>query len=148
MKTIVLTMFAVFCLSTSAFAVADLTDSGALLIGGAADSNAVVTQELTIGLSPRVSARYFTDGDSETSAQWYAIATVHPGGNVGYGTAQDVNNVFMIGYTTGSAVTTVTDVIPVEADPEATEVVTDGVTTTVAAQTWTALEWSLTAPTN
>jgi hypothetical protein len=59
----------------------------------------------------------------------------------------------MIGYTTGSAVTEVTNVIPVSADPQATEVETGGVdgdgnpiTETVAAQTWTALGWSLTAP--
>lgn len=149
MKTIFLTIFTVFCLASSAFAVNDLTDDGALAIGGAADSNGNVTRALTIGLSPRVTARYMTDGTDETTAQWYAISTVHPGGNIGYGTAQDVNNVFMRSYDAGAAVATVVDTIPEEADPEATEVTDDdGVTTTVAAATWTNNGWSLTAPTN
>lgn len=145
MKTLLLAIFAVFCLAPSAFAVADLTDDGALLIGGAADSDGNDTNELTIGLSPRVTARYFTDGNSETTAQWYAIATVHPGGTVGYGTAQDVNNIYMISYTTGAAVSTVTNTIPVEANPEE-GVDADG--NPVAAATWTNNGWGLTPPTN
>ena len=148
MKTIFLTIFTVFCLASSAFAVNDLTDDGALEIGGATDSNGVATNSLIIGLSPRVTARYFTDGTNETAAQWYAIATLHPGGNVGYGTAQDVNNVFMRSYDAGAAVTTVTNTIPVTSDPQEGTVEVDGVVTPVAAATWTNNGWSLTAPTN
>ena len=124
---------------------ADHTSDGNLNIGGTADSNGDATNTLNIGLSPRVMARYLTDGTSETTAQWYAIATVHPGGNVGYGTAQDVNNVYLSCYTTGDDTATITDNIPVEKNPEPPGT-TDAEGNPVAAATWTNNGWSLTPP--
>ena len=146
MKKIVGAMLGVLLLSSTAFAVNDLTASAALVIGGGALTAPATgnSNELTIGLSPKVWARYVNEGAAETTAQWYAIATVHPGGNVGYGTAQDVNNIYMKAFVTGDVTTTITNAIPVVKTPVAT---VDPVTgETSAAATWTALEWSLSAP--
>ena len=145
MKKNILTILAILVFSTSAFgAGADVTSDGNLNIGGSADSDGVATKELGIGLSPKVNARYVTDGTDETTAQWYAIGTVHPGGKIGYGTAQDVNNIYMISYVTGSAVSTVLDTMPTEKNPEEG---VDAEGKPIAAATWTNNGWSLTPPT-
>lgn len=65
-----------------------------------------------IGVSPKVEAYYVTDGDSDVTAQWYAISTVHPGGNLSYGTAQDLNNIYHSEYETGSDTATELKGIP------------------------------------
>ncbi|MGE4545139.1 MAG: hypothetical protein AB7D06_13615 [Pedobacter sp.] len=81
-----------------------------------------------IGLSPKVVAKYATDGTDAVTAQWYSIATVHPGGNMAYGTAQNVNNIFSKSYTTGDETATVLDTIPVSKASESE---------------WTTNEWNL-----
>ena len=145
MSKLIVAVLGVMVFSASAFAAGDVTSTtGALTIGGGALTSGVASATATIGLSPKVVARYVTDGTSETTAQWYAIATVHPGGNLGYGTAQDVNNIYMKCYTTGAGTDAITGTIPTVAEPKATTDA-DGVET-VAAATWTNLTWSLTTP--
>lgn len=61
---------------------------------------------LTIGLSPKVAARYINPGADNATAQWFAIATAHPGGNMVYGSAQNLNNIYQKGFTTGEALDT------------------------------------------
>ena len=135
MKKIVVAVLGVLVFSTSAFAaVNDVTSTtGSLVIGEG-------TRETSIGLSPKVVARYVTNGTADETAQWYAIATVHPGGNLGYGTAQDVNNIYMKCYTTGGGTADITGSIPVEPNPEppadAEALPTD----------WAGNEWFLTTP--
>lgn len=73
--------------------------SGELVIGTACGI------PTTIGLSPKVLARYVNAGTDATSAQWFSIATAHPGGNMMYGSAQNVNNIFMQPFTTGTQLT-------------------------------------------
>jgi hypothetical protein len=92
-----------------------------------------------IGLSPKVVAHYFTDGADDETAQWYAISTVHPGGNIAYGTSQDVNNIYMKWYVTGTTVADTVDNVPAERDA-----VVDA--DTGLGGGWTDLEWSLTPP--
>jgi hypothetical protein len=139
MRIILLTLLSVLILSANAFAVASATDSESLTIGGGNDEDGNATQEIKIGLSPKVVAHYFTDGTSTTTAQWYAIATVHPGGNVGYGTAQDVNNIYMQWYDTGSDAEAFVENIPNEKGaPSAQDPPED----------WSGMGWSLTPPTD
>ena len=59
-----------------------------------------------LGLSPKVEAIYVTDGTDSTDTQWYAIGTIHPGGNKVYATAQDVNNVYSQDHITGTDIAT------------------------------------------
>ncbi|GAB6081217.1 hypothetical protein JCM30471_01310 [Desulfuromonas carbonis] len=68
---------------------------------------------LIIGLSPKVTARYINPGTTQATAQWFAIATAHPGGNTVYGTAQNLNNIWQKGFKTGTALTTDLMNIPV-----------------------------------
>ena len=76
-----------------------------------------------IGLSPKVVAYYLSNGTTETASQWFAISTLHPGGNTVYATAQDVNNVYSKGYTTGDDPTTYFADIPT--DPQSASVWSD-----------------------
>ncbi len=147
MKKIIVAILGVMLCASNSFAVADATATGSLVIGGADDSNSNATNPITIGLSPKITARYISDGDTETTSQWFAIATVHPGGNVGYGTAQDVNNIYMMSFTTGDATTTVTENIPVTKTPTLTaaEIAADP---NAKAATWVNNDWSLSAPIN
>lgn len=150
MKKIAVTMLGLLLLSSTAFAAGpDVTATdGVLAIGGTnLASGAGASEDLSIGLSPRVVARYVTDGVSETTAQWYAIASVHPGGNVGYATAQDVNNIYMKAFVTGDVTTTITESIQTEKAPAAAaEGATAEEIAAAAALTWTGNDWSTTAP--
>lgn len=74
-------------------------EKGELNIG----SNAASTV-LNIGLSPKVVARYNNGGSTTATSQWYSIATGHPGGNVIYATAQDLNNIYKQPYITGTTI--------------------------------------------
>lgn len=65
-----------------------------------------------IGLSPKVVGYYTSTGNSAETTQWYAIATVHLGGNLSYGTAQDLNNIYKSEFVTGTSVTTELEGIP------------------------------------
>jgi len=150
MKSIIVVMFSVLLFSTSVFAATnDNATSGSLAIGGANLANGNPSGDLSIGLSPKVFARYVTDGTTETTAQWYAIGTVHPGGNVGYATAQDVNNIYMKKFVTGDVTTTITDTIQ-----ETKAAVYDADTATqeeidaALALLWDGQGWSTSAPTN
>jgi hypothetical protein len=149
MKTIIIALFGVLLLSSAAFAVNDDSDVGALNIGGGVltvgDDAGEASPDLTIGLSPKVFARYLTDGDTETTAQWYAIATVHPGGNVGYATAQDVNNIYMKEFITGDVTTTITATIQEEKLVVAADDTAEAIAAAQAAQ-WEGLGWSTSAP--
>lgn len=151
MKAIIVAMFGVLILSTSVFAAAnDNTAAGTLTIGGSNLSAAAgggPTNDLSIGLSPKVYARYVnTAGVSETTAQWYSIATVHPGGNIGYATAQDVNNIYMKAFTTGSQTTTITGAIQT-APPADQTGMTDLEKVEANKVLWTGLGWSTSTPT-
>lgn len=146
MKTIIVALFGVLLLSSSAFAAAnDNTASGTLPIGGSALTAGGASGDLSIGLSPKVFARYVTDGDSEVTSQWYAIATVHPGGNVGYATAQDVNNIYMKAFVTGAATTTITGAIQTTKTVVAADATDEAIAAALAA-TWGGQEWSTSAP--
>lgn len=76
-----------------------------------------------IGLSPKCQAYYTTTGSNASDTQWYAISTVHPGGAKAYGTAQDLNNIYIKTHTTNpsqSDLTTILNTIPaIPASPSA-----------------------------
>ena len=80
-----------------------------------------------IGLSPKVEMYYVSNGDTTVTSQWYAISAGHPGGNVAYGTAQDVNNIYTRTYSTSAELSTYLQSIPTEAASETA---------------WTDAEWS------
>lgn len=92
---------------SSAQAEVVFTTSGSLAIGTAAGSN-----DLTVGLSPKVYAKYANDGTTAATAQWFAIAAAHPGGNTIYGTSQDVNNIYQKAFLTGTTIDTSAMTIP------------------------------------
>ncbi len=146
MKAIIVAMFCVLLLSTSAFAEADVTSSGSLAIGGAALVSGDPSGDLNIGLSPKVFGRYVTDGDSEITAQWYAIGTVHPGGNVGYATAQDVNNIYMKKFITGDVTTTITDTIQETKTAAVADDATQEEIDAATALLWEGQGWDTVAP--
>lgn len=98
----------------------DLFDDGVTVDGGDG-----VTP---IGLSPKVEAYYVSDGTDSTDSQWYAISSIHPGGNKVYGTAQDVNNVYSQDHATGTDLDTSLQKIP--ASPQ-------------SASDWSTNEWEL-----
>lgn len=79
---------------------------GELVIGSASG------ESLTIGLSPKVGGRYINPGTDNATAQWFAIATAHPGGNMVYGSAQNLNNIYQKGFTTGTALDTTVMALP------------------------------------
>jgi len=111
-KIAIMLVVASILLSGNAFAEnADATSQGKLVIGGTEGANGT-SKAIEIGLSPKVVARYVTDGTDTVDAQWYAIAAVHPGGNQGYATAANLNNIASRNYTTGAAVSDITDAIP------------------------------------
>lgn len=98
--TISVMMLALISFAGSAFATEDTFSAQELTIG----TNDGVTADLVIGLSPKVSARYINPGGSDSTAQWYSIATAHAGGSTIYATAQDLNNIYTKNFTTGTAV--------------------------------------------
>jgi len=65
-----------------------------------------------IGLSPKVEMWYVSNGGTTVASQWYAISAGHPGGNVAYGTAQDVNNIYQRSYSTSDELSTYLRSIP------------------------------------
>lgn len=139
MKKIILIVSISLFFASNAFAVNTDTGDGSITIGGGALADGTDSPELTIGLSPKVVAHYISEGTTEETAQWYAIGTVHPGGNLGYGTAQDVNNIYMLWYVTGQGTDTITSEVPAEKNPEPAgpdELAPD----------WTGNGWSLTTP--
>ncbi|MGE4578639.1 MAG: hypothetical protein AB7F21_03795 [Desulfuromonadales bacterium] len=140
MKKTLFAVLSILLFASSAFAVATDTSSEELVIGGGADNNGAATAELLIGLSPKVVGHYLTDGTTESTAQWYAIATVHPGGNIAYATAQDLNNVYMIWYVTGTDPVTSVENVPQTRNPDPPA---EGETAT----DWIGMGWSLTPPT-
>jgi len=87
--------------------------AGELNIGSNANSTA-----LAIGLSPKVVARYVTDGTTAVTAQWYAVAAAHPGGNAKYCTGQNLNNIGTASYATGTALDNTILNIPTTKDSE------------------------------
>lgn len=99
----------VLCLTASAFAedVTTVVGAGKLVIGTAAGAN-----DLTIGLSKGVEVRYINPGTDASLAQWYAVSSVHSGGNQGYATAQNLTNIMKRDYLPGSATSTVLTTIP------------------------------------
>ena len=78
------------------------------------------TKPLIIGLSPKVTAYYVSNGSTEVASQWYAMSTLHPGGNLVYGTAQDVNNVYSQDYKAGDTTADYLKKIPT--DPQSATV--------------------------
>lgn len=74
------------------------------------------TRVTTIGLSPKVSARYINPGTDDATSQWFSIATAHPGGNLIYGSAQNLNNIYHKSFTTGTALSTTNMNIPAGPD--------------------------------
>lgn len=110
-KIIIFSVVLALMATTSSFA-ATVTSSGGFLdltTAGTLTSG----MKTKIGLSPKVSAYYVTTGVSDVTAQWYAISTGHPGGNVAYGTAQDLNNLYSKTFSTGTdTITTVIAGIP------------------------------------
>ena len=71
---------------------------------GSLDFHAGTATALSIGLSPKVHAIYYTDGTDAGTAQWYAIGAAHPGGNTIYATAQNLTNTYSKSFTTGTTI--------------------------------------------
>lgn len=86
------------------------SDAGKIVIGTAAGAN-----DLTIGLSSGVQARYVNPGTTAAEAQWYVAASVHQGGNMGYATAQNLTNIMAMAYKPGDPASTILDTVPVVA---------------------------------
>ena len=124
-KILVLSIALALVASSSLAAEIDSLD-GKLTFGDSAAGTMLKTEG--IGLSPKVVAKFTSDGFDEVTAQWFAIATVHPGGNLAYGTAQNVNNIFSKTYTTGDETATVLDTIP---------------TSKASESEWTTNEWNM-----
>lgn len=81
--------------------------AGKLVIGTA---SGVTT---TIGLSKGVEVRYVNPGTTNALAQWYVVASVHSGGNMGYATAQNLTNIMSTKYAPGEPTSTILTTIPV-----------------------------------
>lgn len=99
---VLLTVLCVFAFTSNVFAYEVISTSGVagkLEIGGSAGS-----EDTEIGLSPKVVAIYFTNGTTQATAQWYAVGTVHPGGNEIFGTAQNLTNTYSKDYLTGTTI--------------------------------------------
>lgn len=105
---LLIALFTLFVPSAFAFDASSSATAGFLTL----TSGGMTPSIAPIGLSPKVEAYYVTDGTSDVTAQWYAIATVHPGGNLSYGTAQDLNNIYHSTYETGSDTATELEGIP------------------------------------
>ena len=145
MKKMFFQLILMLSIATLSFAAADETSIGTLSVGG---TNG--TETLTIGLSQGVTARYLGPGVAMTDAQWYAIATVHQGGNRAYGTGQDVNNIYFRDTIPGDDPNTALTEIPVEKNPQpgdpvpdTSEGAADGAMVTPEAATWTNNGWVL-----
>jgi hypothetical protein len=150
MKKILVVMLGMMLLAAPAFAAnndAVSTDTpGHLTIGGTNKADATPSAQLTIGLSPKVVARYVnTAATTEITSQWYALATVHPGGSIGYATAQDVNNIYMKWFNTGDDTDTITGNIQ-ESKVDTTGLEGDELAAAQATM-WDGQGWSTTAPT-
>ena len=115
-KKIFLMLFVLFAFSLNANAAPIESAAGELTLPTSGS-------DMVVGLSPKVVAYYLSNGAGETASQWFAISTLHPGGNTVYGTAQDVNNVYSKGYTTGDDPTTYFADIPT--DPQSASVWSD-----------------------
>ena len=109
-KIAVLFTFLILCFSVTSFAALDeLSSDGD--DGNGADAQFTLTDsgsdtdDLTFGLSPNVVARYINPGTSDATGQWYSIGTVHSGGTKAFGTTQDLNNMYIKDYATGTAIT-------------------------------------------
>lgn len=109
MKKILVLSIALALMASSAFAFEKTSASGKLTFGGSVTGTNLVAG---IGLSPKVVARYVTDGTDQVTAQWYGAATVHPGGNQAYATAQNLNNILHAAYNTGDSTATILGTIP------------------------------------
>ena len=102
-----------FCVSTS---YADLSSvAGKLDFTGKVDTG---DSAPVIGLSPKVQMYYVSNGGTTVNSQWYAISAGHPGGNTAYGTAQDVNNIFIKSYSTSDELSTYLKTIPTDGGSE------------------------------
>jgi len=116
MKKIVLLLVVLLAFSVSssfaAYVVYSSTTAGFLTLNTGGMDAASKANMSDIGLSPKVEAYYVTDGTTDVSAQWYAISTLHPGGTLAYGTAQDLNNIYHSDYQTGSDAATELKAIP------------------------------------
>lgn len=102
-------VFVGFCSTSFAY---NVYASGEITIGG----NDADSTDITIGLSPKVVAKYENPGTTDATAQWFAIATAHPGGNMIYGTAQNLNNIYSKEFTTGTALSATVLDIPTNAN--------------------------------
>ena len=112
-KTIWFMLLVLFVFSSVGYA-ADISSSGGEFDLFADENVQTADSQSPIGLSPKVEALYRTDGTNSTDTQWYAISTVHPGGNRVYATAQDVNNVYFQNHATGTDLDTSLTKIPSE----------------------------------
>lgn len=115
-KILSLMLFMMLALSANAFSAVIDSSGGELdlfVAGTSVDAN---DGSAAIGLSPKVVAKYKSDGTNSTDTQWYAISAIHPGGNKVYGTAQNINNVYSQDHATGSNVDDSLDKIPASED--------------------------------
>ncbi len=108
---VVLTLLLAIVGFSSTVSAENVFESGEIAIGTHANA-----QDLTIGLSPKVTAKYVNAGTTDSTAQWFSIATAHPGGSRIYGTAQNLNNIYTKDFTTGTALTTTVLDIPTSAN--------------------------------
>ena len=112
MKKIIIMTFVLFAFSvTSSFAISVLSTTGT---DGFLDlSTGTMGPTIdAIGLSPKVVAYYTSTGTTAETTQWYAISAVHLGGNLAYGTAQNLNNIYKSPFVTGTSVATELQGIP------------------------------------
>lgn len=70
---------------------------------------------LIIGLSPKVTALYHSAGTTVATAQWYAVASVHPGGTKIFATASDLNNIIYKAYVKGTTIDVALFALPANA---------------------------------
>lgn len=129
MKKISILALCLMALGTFGFASSALASAAVGPSNGSISMHTGSNPALTVGLSPKVSAYYVNPGTSDATAQWFAMSTAHPGGNIIYGTAQDVNNIYQKGFTTGTALTSTNMATPAVAGSSAA---------------WTGASWSAT----
>ena len=122
MKKLSVMLAAVFLLGSVSLCFAydtGVVTAGELSLGGADGAPVAGTMSadsIVIGLSPKVYARYINPGTTDATAQWFSICTAHPGGNVIYGTAQNLNNLYKKSFITGTPLSTSNMDIPAAAD--------------------------------
>jgi len=109
MKKIISILFfiSLFLLVSSSFAAQDVmsTDDSNDTAQFTITDGGTDKQDLTFGLSPKVVAKYVNPGTSDATGQWYSVGTVHPGGTKAFGTTQDLNNMYIKAYKTGTEIT-------------------------------------------